>query len=328
MDNRVPTIIGTLETLADLREDGRRRFIKRRTKEELEDIVVALLQDQDMEKVKEEGRVHGPAPIQTPIVKSDGLMADADAEDLATYKKSLWDRIDSFEGSEDDCCTPTRTPTMQARKLCNYAAKKNKAASSSPFRSVQKEVAYKNIMGGQPSTPPMRITKKDTKTPDHNKDAKLPPPSPEHCNNHFSVVLHVPGNYKDVHFPGIDQLPVIVHSELKRRLDKHLIGSAYKTYAFDRLSKNPSFYEDRPFCIYEQVRCGLRNKEFGKPVKLQAFTQGGRLGLRADDKCIEEGIPCAHIKKLNGGYVFCIVPLPKDAQKSVNWKELGFWVVE
>lgn len=31
---------------------------------------------------------------------------------------------------------------------------------------------------------------------------------------------------------------------------------------------------------------------------------------------------------LDGEYVFCIVPLPKDAQKSVNWKELSFWVVE
>ncbi|KAH6123854.1 hypothetical protein HBI69_048670 [Parastagonospora nodorum] len=316
MDTCDPGIIGTLETLADLREDGRRRFVKRRTKEELEDIFVALFQEQDMEKVKEEGRVHGPAPIQTPIVKPDELMADADDEDLPTSKKSVWDQIDSFEDSDDDCCTPTHTATMQGRKLRNSAATKNGAASSSPFRSVQKEVAYKHIMGRQPSTLPMRIAKKDTKRPDQNKDAKL------------SVVLHVPGNYNDVHFPGIDQLPVIVHSELKRRLDKHLIGSAYKTYAFDRLSKNPSFYEDRPFCIYEQVRCGLRNKEFGKPVKLQAFTQGGRLGLRADDKCIEEGIPCAHIKKLDGEYVFCIVPLPKDAQKSVNWKELGFWVVE
>ncbi|EAT84258.2 hypothetical protein SNOG_07982 [Parastagonospora nodorum SN15] len=292
MDTCDPGIIGTLETLADLREDGRRRFVKRRTKEELEDIFVALFQEQDMEKVKEEGR------------------------DLPTSKKSVWDQIDSFEDSDDDCCTPTHTATMQGRKLRNSAATKNGAASSSPFRSVQKEVAYKHIMGRQPSTLPMRIAKKDTKRPDQNKDAKL------------SVVLHVPGNYNDVHFPGIDQLPVIVHSELKRRLDKHLIGSAYKTYAFDRLSKNPSFYEDRPLCIYEQVRCGLRNKEFGKPVKLQAFTQGGRLGLRADDKCIEEGIPCAHIKKLDGEYVFCIVPLPKDAQKSVNWKELGFWVVE
>jgi len=46
---------GTLETLADLREDGRRRFIKRRTKEELEEIVVAILQEQDEEK-NEEGR--------------------------------------------------------------------------------------------------------------------------------------------------------------------------------------------------------------------------------------------------------------------------------
>jgi hypothetical protein len=214
------------------------------------------------------------------------------------------------------------------RKLRNSAATKNEAASSSSFRSVQKEVAYKNIMGGQPLTSPMRIAKKDTKTPDQNKDAKLPLPSPEHCSNQFSVVLHVPGNHNNVRFPGIDQLPVIIHSELKRRLDKHLTGSAYKTYAFDRLSKNPGFYEDRPFCIYEQVRCGLRNKEFGKPVKPQAFTQGGRLGLRADDRCIQEGVPCAHIKKLDGEYVFCIVPLPKDAQKSVNWKELGFWVVE
>lgn len=48
-----PAIIDTLETLADLREDGRRRFVKRRTKEELEEILVAILQEQDEKKNEE-----------------------------------------------------------------------------------------------------------------------------------------------------------------------------------------------------------------------------------------------------------------------------------
>jgi hypothetical protein len=56
MDTTNPAVIGSLETLADLREDGRRRFVKRRAKEELEDIVMALLQEQDMGKFREEGR--------------------------------------------------------------------------------------------------------------------------------------------------------------------------------------------------------------------------------------------------------------------------------
>jgi len=189
-------------------------------------------------------------------------------------------------------------------------------------------MAYKTTISEQPATPKSKITKMQLKTPDQIKDAKPPLPSPARHSKPLPIVLHVPGNYNDVHYPEFDQLPLAVHSELKRRLEKHLTGSAHKTYAFQRLNKNPGFYEDRPYCIYDQIRHGLGSKEFGKPIKPQAFAHGGRLGLRADDRCIKDGVPCTHILKLNGEYVLCIVPLPKDAQKSVNWKELGFWVTE
>jgi hypothetical protein len=49
-----PDRLGTLETLDDLREDGRRRFMKRRTRDELEDILVAAWQERDEAKAKKE----------------------------------------------------------------------------------------------------------------------------------------------------------------------------------------------------------------------------------------------------------------------------------
>lgn len=42
-----PTEAGMLELLDDLREDGRRRFIHRRTREELEEIIVAAWRERD-----------------------------------------------------------------------------------------------------------------------------------------------------------------------------------------------------------------------------------------------------------------------------------------
>ena len=42
-----PTTDGTLEDLDDLREDGRRRYIKRLSKEELEEIIVAAWRRRD-----------------------------------------------------------------------------------------------------------------------------------------------------------------------------------------------------------------------------------------------------------------------------------------
>lgn len=42
-----PTTDGTLEVLDDLHEDGRRRYIKRRSKEELDDIIIAAWRNQD-----------------------------------------------------------------------------------------------------------------------------------------------------------------------------------------------------------------------------------------------------------------------------------------
>jgi hypothetical protein len=46
-----PVSNGTFEVLDDLQDDGRRRYLKRRSKEELEEILVAAWRERDKTKV-------------------------------------------------------------------------------------------------------------------------------------------------------------------------------------------------------------------------------------------------------------------------------------
>jgi hypothetical protein len=49
-----PSKDGTFEDLDDLREDGRRRFVKRLSKEELEEIIVAAWRERDEARARVE----------------------------------------------------------------------------------------------------------------------------------------------------------------------------------------------------------------------------------------------------------------------------------
>jgi hypothetical protein len=144
-------------------------------------------------------------------------------------------------------------------------------------------------------------------------------------NRELPILLYVPDNEGSGYYADIDQLPIKVHIELKRRFDTLCNSSAHKSRCFRRLTNNCKTYIDRPWCICDQIVRGLSLKQYGRPTAAQKFTQGGKLRFRADDRCIENKIPCAHLIEHEGGYAIFFVPLPKR-EKIANWMELGFWV--
>jgi hypothetical protein len=249
-------------------------------------------------------------------------------KDITVMKKFDLDQINSLENSEDDCWPQKSMTAMQLRKSSRVVTTKKGVARYVPSPRTKQDTTSLKPGSENRILPQLRAIKKQANTFKPSGGSKLISDSSVQSIDHLSIVLHVPGNYNDVHLPSIEQLPIMVHAELKHRLDRHRTGSLSKAYAFQRLINNPGFYEDRPYCVCDQIMRGLRAKEHGRPVRPQTFEQGGRLRLRADDKCIRDGIPCVHILKQDGAYALCIVPLPKGAQQSVSWKELGFWVQE
>lgn len=71
---------------------------------------------------------------------------------------------------------------------------------------------------------------------------------------------------------------------------------------------------------------GLKRR--GKKIPPQPFSMGRQPGESADDRCITKGVPCAHLAKVNDGDALVIVPSPANAERSGNWRGLGFWVMD
>ena len=130
----------------------------------------------------------------------------------------------------------------------------------------------------------------------------------------------------------IQELPSAVRSELKTRFAERSTGNKSRVIAYNRLLGSLAKYSERQFCVCDQIFKNLKATRNGIPTLPQTFAKGGRLGVSADDKCIDERMPCIHLvrEKKGGedGYVLCIVPLPEQLRGSAKWTDLKFWVAK
>ena len=150
---------------------------------------------------------------------------------------------------------------------------------------------------------------------------------PEPTPGPLPMVIRVPGDDGVSSLLPIDELPLLVHRELQRRHTESWTRTITLKQQYCRMTKAPALASLRPFCLREQLSCsGNTLMRFGKPIPPQSFSQGGRLKLEADDKCIEMGHPCLHVVVYEGAYALCLLPLPKSVRGAKTWKELGFWV--
>jgi len=141
------------------------------------------------------------------------------------------------------------------------------------------------------------------------------------------LMLLVSDNNGNPQYKDIDQLPFTVQTELEKRFEKYRTTSDNKIKVFRRLINNPTTYIDRPYCVCDQLARGLIIKRGGEPIPNQKFELGGKLGARADDKCVKDNIPCTHLINHKGSYALCFVPLPRSVRKGSSWNSLGHWVL-
>lgn len=152
-----------------------------------------------------------------------------------------------------------------------------------------------------------------------------PPVAADQPPLELPIFLHVPYGDGKFRYVSIDDIPMTVHAELLKRYTAFRIATLHKTRAHRVLSNDPATYIDKAFCVCDQITQGLKTV---RTLAVPTYTMGGQIKLRADDKCIRDRIPCAHLIKRDDEYALCFVPLPMKAQESEKWKELGFWVHE
>ncbi|KAI4619860.1 hypothetical protein J4E83_005717 [Alternaria metachromatica] len=124
----------------------------------------------------------------------------------------------------------------------------------------------------------------------------------------------------------LDDLPVLVRAQLKRRYEFMCLSSKYRRDYYASCTLNPARYTDnpdRPCCI----RTVLIGAMTPAGTVRQSFSQGGDFMDAADDRCVKAYEPCAHFANHNGEFVIRIVPLPSTFRAGKTWTDLGYWVL-
>ena len=120
----------------------------------------------------------------------------------------------------------------------------------------------------------------------------------------------------------IDDLPVLVQAELKRRYKEMWSAFKGRREYYATITNNPGLYTrnpEKPWCIRNLVVRGSRG--------IQSFSEGGSFRDTADDRCVRALEPCAHFASHNGEYIIRMVPLPSTLREGKDWRDLGYWVL-
>ena len=121
----------------------------------------------------------------------------------------------------------------------------------------------------------------------------------------------------------IDDLPVLVQAELKRRYKEMWSAFKGRREYYATITNNPGHYirnPEKPWCIRNLVVRGSRRTD-------QSFSEGGSFRNTADDRCVRALEPCAHFASHNGEYIIRMVPLPSTLREGKSWRDLGYWVL-
>jgi len=134
------------------------------------------------------------------------------------------------------------------------------------------------------------------------------------------MYLHVPHESGQNMVKDLDELPIPVEAELKRRWRVMWSSKQFRRHRYATCTMNPARYMETRRCIRNTVACSGCDQD-------KMYSQGGGYREAADNRCMKVQEPCAYISEHNGQYIILIVPLPKVRRQGKDWKELGYWVL-
>jgi hypothetical protein len=145
----------------------------------------------------------------------------------------------------------------------------------------------------------------------------------------LSIVLLISNSDGTSRYESIESLPRDVRSDLVARFDTLRTIPKTRVRYYETLEKNPSRYIQRQSCVTHQVIMFLRQNRRGKQLPAQEYSHGGSFRHSADDRCVKDLVPCAHLANNVEGREYCIyfVPLPQNLREGKDWRELKFWVL-
>jgi len=134
------------------------------------------------------------------------------------------------------------------------------------------------------------------------------------------IYLHIRTESGDATVKDMDELPILVQTELKRRFNAMWSLNKSRTAKYAGCTFNPGKYLMKPRCIRNTVVCGGYNEH-------RMFNKGGEYRKSADNRCLTAHDPCAYFAKHKDQHIILFVPLPEGHREGKDWKELGYWVL-
>jgi hypothetical protein len=137
----------------------------------------------------------------------------------------------------------------------------------------------------------------------------------------MSMYLHVLDNSGQVTLKNFGYLSLFVQTELKRRFEGTWAMNIARTQRYAMFTLTPERYMTEPYCIRNLVIGTTRRER-------RRYIQGDdELKERPDYGCIDARKPCAHFIRYQGRCVILLVPLPEAVRRSMDWREIGYWVL-
>ncbi|KAH7400824.1 hypothetical protein DE146DRAFT_781622 [Phaeosphaeria sp. MPI-PUGE-AT-0046c] len=333
-----PLETGMLELLDDLPEHGRRRFLRRRTREELEEIIVAAWRGQDDAAFFRTEYDSGEIVDFDPPVAETGRIRGRKREPTSSPPRSR------------KCARRPATPTVHAMRAPsapkmqatgkenlhnteNFAEGAKREASSGS--STDNGSSSDDDSSGDDDASSEDVSDNDKASNRVSSDSLSSHLSTEEVSKHAASGHNIDqlqkliwNNKGTPNYIKLNVLPSQIQKQLMLRLTTFLSKTPPNAIVPVLTARTAIKYSKNSFCIYGLLRGDKTKTKKGKLVHEQSFAKGGTKRRSADDICIADNVPCAHILKWNEGYAIALVPLPEIARKTNDEKDLNYWVME
>ncbi|KAH5672155.1 hypothetical protein HBI23_063500 [Parastagonospora nodorum] len=328
-----PACDGTFDILDNLPDKIRPKYVDKLTRDQMAQVILSVWRERDAAKADAEKQLTSKLrPVsdasascksQAPILRSGANSSAIDTSAKGTKHTRVEKRPMATE-------TSLALSRKVAKKISTSANGEHDLCDLPRSKDKTDEASRKNTRA-ETEDPETFSTKVEETAIRPEKDF-TPPIADENQTRHLPLMLSLKKEDESTDYKNIQELPSTVLSELRMRFADRSTGNKSRIIAYNRLLGSLAKYSERQSCVCDQIFKNLKATRKGIPILSQTFVKGGRLGVSADDKCIDERMPCVHlVRKQKAGedeYILVIVPLPEQLRGNAKWTELKFWVVE